>query len=236
MSPEDQTQTLPPSGVEELRALLDPYMPEADRGVVESAFEFARTAHGGQQRLSGEPYFSHVVEVAKTLARMRLDREAVAAGLLHDVVEDTPVTAEQLEQTFGSGVARLVEGVTKIGRVHFESAEHEQAENFRKMLLSMIQDVRVILVKLADRLHNMRTLEYLPEKKRRSIARETLDIYAPLANRMGIGFMKWQLEDLAFKHLEPEAYRGIESEIGFKRQEREAYLEQVSRPVRDKLV
>ena len=220
---------------DELRALLVPYMPEPERDLVDRAFDFARTAHLGQMRHSGLPYFSHVVEVAKTLARMRLDHEAVAAGLLHDVLEDTQTTAAQLEERFGPGVSRLVDGVTKIGRVHFESAEQAQAENFRKMLLSMIQDVRIILVKLADRLHNMKTLEFVPEPRRRLIAQETLDIYAPLAHRMGIGFLKWQLEDLAFKHLEPEAYRDIENEIGLKRQEREGYLEQVSRPIRDKL-
>ncbi len=220
---------------DELRALLVPYMPEPGRDVVDEAFGFARTAHLGQMRHSGLPYFSHVVEVAKTLARMRLDHEAVAAGLLHDVLEDTQTTAAELEERFGAGVSRLVDGVTKIGRVHFESAEQAQAENFRKMLLSMIQDVRIILVKLADRLHNMKTLEFVPEPRRRLIAQETLDIYAPLAHRMGIGFLKWQLEDLAFKHLEPEAYRDIENEIGLKRQEREGYLEQVSRPIRDKL-
>ncbi|HZL86673.1 MAG TPA: bifunctional (p)ppGpp synthetase/guanosine-3',5'-bis(diphosphate) 3'-pyrophosphohydrolase [Candidatus Krumholzibacteria bacterium] len=220
---------------DELRALLVPYMPEPERELVDEAFDFAKTAHLGQMRHSGLPYFSHVVEVAKTLARMRLDHEAVAAGLLHDVLEDTQTTAAQLEERFGAGVSRLVDGVTKIGRVHFESAEQAQAENFRKMLLSMIQDVRIILVKLADRLHNMKTLEFVPEPRRRLIAQETLDIYAPLAHRMGIGFLKWQLEDLAFKHLEPEAYRDIENEIGLKRQEREGYLEQVSRPIRDKL-
>ncbi len=229
------TLTQAQADLEALRALLAPYMPETDRAFVDKAYDFARRAHEGQRRHSGQPYFSHVVEVAKTLAKMRLDRDAVAAGLLHDVVEDTKITPAQLEETFGAGVARLVEGVTKIGRVHFESAEQAQAENFRKMLLSMIQDVRIMLVKLADRLHNMRTLEFLPEPKRKSIAQETLDIYAPLAHRMGIGFLKWQLEDLAFKHLEPEAYRDIEREIGLKRQEREGYLEHMSRPIREKL-
>jgi GTP pyrophosphokinase len=230
-----ETHTLASGDLEELQQLLSNYLPEEERQFVLRAYEFSRKAHEGQLRHSGEPYFTHVVDVAKTLSRMRLDHEAVAAGLLHDVVEDTPVTSRQLEEAFGSGVAHLVEGVTKIGRVHFESAEHEQAENFRKMLLSMIKDVRVILVKLADRLHNMRTLEFLASEKRRVIAQETLDIYAPLAHRMGIGFLKWQLEDLAFKHLEPEAYRRVEREIGLKRQEREEYLEQVSRPIREKL-
>jgi len=219
----------------ELRALLEPYMPESEYAVIERAFEFAKNAHAGQMRRSGAPYFTHVLEVAKTLAQLRLDRDAIAAGLLHDVAEDTEVTITDIEARFGTPVARLVDGVTKIGRVKFESVEHEQAENFRKMLLSMVQDVRIILVKLADRLHNMRTLEFHDEPKRRSIAQETLEIYAPLAHRMGIGFLKWQLEDLSFKHLEPEAYRNIERNIGLKRQEREKYLERVSKPIRDRL-
>jgi GTP pyrophosphokinase len=229
------TGTLPSTEFEPLRQLLNPYLPESDTEYVESAFEFAKQAHTGQMRRSGAPYFTHVLEVAKTLAQLRLDREAVAAGLLHDVVEDTPVTSEELEERFGASVARIVDGVTKIGRVKFESVEHEQAENFRKMLLSMVQDIRIILVKLADRLHNMRTLEFHLEGKQRSIAQETLEIYAPLAHRMGIGFLKWQLEDLSFKHMEPEAYREVERNIGLKRQEREEYLERVSQPIRDKL-
>jgi guanosine-3',5'-bis(diphosphate) 3'-pyrophosphohydrolase len=233
--PETQTLSSTPTEFDAVRALLGPYMPAPDIVFVESAFELARRAHTGQLRRSGAPYVTHAIEVAKTLAQLRLDRETIAAGLLHDVVEDTSVTIAQVQQGFGANVARLVDGVTKIGRVKFESVEHEQAENFRKMLLSMIQDVRIILVKLADRLHNMRTLEYLEEPKRHAIAQETLEIYAPLAHRMGIGFLKWQLEDLAFKHLEPEAYRELERDIGVKRQEREAYLEQVIRPVREKL-
>ncbi|UCE02540.1 MAG: bifunctional (p)ppGpp synthetase/guanosine-3',5'-bis(diphosphate) 3'-pyrophosphohydrolase [Candidatus Latescibacterota bacterium] len=229
------TGTLPSTEFEPLRQLLDPYLPGADTEYVESAFDFAKQAHTGQVRRSGAPYFTHVLEVAKTLAQLRLDREAVAAGLLHDVVEDTPVTSAELEERFGASVARIVDGVTKIGRVKFESVEHEQAENFRKMLLSMVQDIRIILVKLADRLHNMRTLEFHDEGKQRAIAQETLEIYAPLAHRMGIGFLKWQLEDLSFKYMEPEAYRDVERNIGLKRQEREEYLQRVSQPIRDKL-
>jgi GTP pyrophosphokinase len=220
---------------EDLRPFLETYMPESEYALIERSFEFAKNAHAGQLRRSGAPYFTHAVEVAKTLALLRLDRDAIAAGLLHDVVEDTAVTTTDIEARFGTPVARLVDGVTKIGRVKFESVEHEQAENFRKMLLSMIQDVRIILVKLADRLHNMKTLEYLDEAKRRAIAQETLEIYAPLAHRMGIGFLKWQLEDLSFKHLEADAYREIERNIGLKRKEREAYLERVSSPIRERL-
>ena len=218
-----------------LQTLLADYMTPADIDFVREAHDVAKKAHEGQKRYSGAPYFTHVFEVACILARLRLGRDAVAAGLLHDVLEDTPVTYEQLKQRFGSDVALLVDGVTKIGKVSFESVEHEQAENFRKMLFSMIQDVRIILVKLADRLHNMRTLEYHTEAKRRAIAQETLDIYAPLAHRLGIGRLKWQLEDLAFKYLEPDAYREVEREIGTKRQQRLEYIESVSRPIRERL-
>jgi GTP pyrophosphokinase len=218
-----------------LRTRLESYMTPEDVAFVHDAFECARSAHEGQSRKSGEPYFSHVFEVALVLARLRLDREAIAAGLLHDVVEDTGVTLVTLEKRFGASVAQLVDGVTKIGHLAFASVEHEQAENFRKMLLSMIRDVRIILIKLADRLHNMRTLEWHDEARRRAIAQETIDIYAPLAHRLGIGLLKWELEDLSFKHLEPQAYRQVEQEIGLKRQEREDYIERVSQPIVERL-
>ena len=221
--------------VEALLELVGTYMTPEDAALVADACAFARHAHEGQRRKSGEPFFTHVLEVSLILARLRLDRDAVAAGLLHDTVEDTPTLLKTLEQRFGPSVASLVDGVTKIGHLSFTSIEHEQAENFRKMLLSMVRDVRIILVKLADRLHNMRTLEYHDEEKRRAIAQETLDIYAPLAHRLGIGIVKWELEDLAFKHLEPEAYRQIEREIGLKRAEREAYIEQITGPIIAKL-
>ena len=219
----------------QLRTRIETYLGADDIDFIARAFEFARKAHEGQSRKSGEAYFSHVFEVAIVLARLRLDREAIAAGLLHDVVEDTGVTVAALEKEFSPGVAQLVDGVTKIGHLAFASVEHEQAENFRKMLLSMIRDVRIILVKLADRLHNMRTLQWHDEDKRRSIAQETLDIYAPLAHRLGIGLLKWELEDLAFKHLEPQAYRQVEQQIGLKRQEREDYLVRVSLPIATRL-
>ena len=221
--------------LERLQAQIAGYMSPEDIAFVSDAFEFARTSHADQVRKSGEPYFNHVVEVAHVLARLRLDRDAVAAGLLHDTVEDTPVKLKDLEARFGSSVAHLVDGVTKIGHLPFASVEHEQAENFRKMLLSMIRDVRIILVKLADRLHNMRTLEWHSPDKQRSIALETLEIYAPLAHRLGIGLLKWELEDLSFKYLEPEAYRRIEEEVGLKRQEREDYIARVSEPIVAKL-
>ena len=236
---EPQANGAPPASstepqFEPLRLLLG-YLAPPDAAFVEDAFNFAQQAHAGQQRHSGDPFFTHVLEVAMTLARLRLDRDAVAAGLLHDVVEDTGVAIKAVEARFGPSVALLVDGVTKIGHFNFESVEHEQAENIRKMLLSMIRDVRIILIKLADRLHNMRTLEFHSEDKRRAIAQETLEVYAPLAHRLGIGVLKWELEDLAFKHLEPEAYRDIEQAIGQKRQEREAYIQRVSTPILDRL-
>ncbi len=218
-----------------LQAAIGSYMPPDDVAFVTDAFHVAEKAHEGQVRKSGEAYFTHVLEVAFILSRLRLDRETVAAGLLHDVVEDTTVKLKDIEARFGTNVAHLVDGVTKIGHLPFTSVEHEQAENFRKMLLSMIRDVRIILVKLADRLHNMRTLEWHSADKQKSIAKETMEIYAPLAHRLGIGLLKWELEDLAFKYLEPEEYRNIEEQIGQKRQEREDYIERVSRPIVEKL-
>jgi GTP pyrophosphokinase len=219
---------------ERLRELV-PYLSEPDIEFIHRAYDKARQAHEGQKRRSGAPYFTHVFAVGRTLARLQLGRDAIAAGLLHDVVEDTPVTHEDLVREFGEDVASLVDGVTKISRVHFDSDEQEQAENFRKMLLSMVKDVRIILVKLADRQHNMKTLEFQSEEKRRRIAQETLEIYAPLAHRMGIGRLKWQLEDLSFKYLEPEAYREVERNIGLKRQEREEYIKRVTEPIQTRL-
>jgi GTP pyrophosphokinase len=219
---------------ERLRELV-PYLSEPDIEFIHRAYDKARQAHEGQKRRSGAPYFTHVFAVGRTLARLQLGRDAIAAGLLHDVVEDTPVTHEDLVREFGEDVASLVDGVTKISRVHFDSDEQEQAENFRKMLLSMVKDVRIILVKLADRQHNMKTLEFQSEEKRRRIAQETLEIYAPLAHRMGIGRLKWQLEDLSFKYLEPEAYREVERNIGLKRQEREEYIKKVTEPIQTRL-
>ena len=217
-----------------LRELVS-YLPETDIEFIKRAYERAKQAHASQRRRSGAPYFTHVYAVACTLGRLQLGRAAISAGLLHDIVEDTEVTHEDLVKEFGEEVAQLVDGVTKISRVHFDSDEQEQAENFRKMLLSMVKDVRIILVKLADRQHNMKTLEFQSEENRRRIALETLEIYAPLAHRMGIGRLKWQLEDLSFKYLEPEAYREVESHIGFKRQEREEYIEKVSKPIEERL-
>src|SRR5437879_405720 len=181
-------------------------------------------AHRGQHRLSGEDYVNHPLEVATILADLQLDAQTLAAALLHDTVEDTALTAEEVETEFGPEVARLVEGVTKLGRISIRTDQQQQAENIRKMMVAMAEDLRVVLIKLADRLHNMRTLDPLPEAKRRKISRETLDIYAPLAHRLGIGQLKWELEDLAFRNLEPEAYEDVVKRIARKRHERETLV------------
>ncbi|WP_298614000.1 bifunctional (p)ppGpp synthetase/guanosine-3',5'-bis(diphosphate) 3'-pyrophosphohydrolase [uncultured Thermosynechococcus sp.] len=202
--------------------------PDSDNGdgLVCRAFQFAYDLHKGQQRASGEPYIAHPVAVASILRDLGGGPALLAAGLLHDVIEDTAVTAEELEANFGAEVRRLVEGVTKLSKFNFSSKTERQAESFRRMFLAMAQDIRVIVVKLADRLHNMRTLEYLPEDRRRAIAQETRDVFAPLANRLGIWRIKWELEDLAFKYLEPEAYRRIQELVAEKRANREAQLQQ----------
>jgi guanosine-3',5'-bis(diphosphate) 3'-pyrophosphohydrolase len=199
------------------------------------AFEFAYQLHQGQKRASGEPYICHPIAVAGLLRDLGGDSAMIAAGFLHDIVEDTEVTPEEIETNFGAEVRRLVEGVTKLSKFNFQSKTERQAENFRRMFLSMAQDARVIVVKLADRLHNMRTLEHLKPEKQRRIARETLEIFAPLANRLGIGRFKWELEDLSFKYLEPEAYRQIQDCVSEKRGDRESRLQQVAATLRDQL-
>ncbi len=209
--------------------------PYAEGPLIGRAVDFAQEAHRGQKRRSGDPYLSHGVEVAKILACLRLDPTTIAGGLLHDVVEDTPVTLDEVERVFGDEIRTLVDGVTRIGGFSVKSRERQQIENYRKMLLSMARDIRVILIKLADRLHNMRTLEYLDAADRRRIARQTLDVYAPLAHRFGIGRIKWELEDLAFKHLEADVYRRIANQIALSREEREAYIAEVVTPVREAL-
>ncbi|MEE2638457.1 MAG: bifunctional (p)ppGpp synthetase/guanosine-3',5'-bis(diphosphate) 3'-pyrophosphohydrolase [Acidobacteriota bacterium] len=182
------------------------FNPEADTELLRRAYDFSAAEHAGQIRRSGEPYVTHPLEVAALVADMRLDDVAIAAGLLHDVVEDTLTSIERVRELFGPEVAHVVEGVTKISSITFSSSEERQAENFRKMLLAMVDDIRVILVKLADRLHNMRTLDHMPEGRRLTIGQETLDIYAPIAHRLGMRQVKDELEDLAFKHLDPKAY------------------------------
>jgi guanosine-3',5'-bis(diphosphate) 3'-pyrophosphohydrolase len=209
--------------------------PTAESTLVCQAFEFAYCLHQGQTRASGEPYIAHPVAVAGLLRDLGGGASMIAAGFLHDVIEDTEVTAEEIEQHFGGEVRRLVEGVTKLSKFNFSSKTERQAENFRRMFLAMAQDIRVIVVKLADRLHNMRTLEHLSDEKRRRIALETREIFAPLANRLGIGRFKWELEDLAFKYLEPESYRQMQKLVTDKRIDREDRLVQVAETLRERL-
>ncbi|BAC08136.1 GTP pyrophosphokinase [Thermosynechococcus vestitus BP-1] len=209
--------------------------PENGDDLVCRAFQFAYDLHQGQRRASGEPYIAHPVAVASILRDLGGGPALLAAGLLHDVIEDTAVTAEELAANFGAEVRQLVEGVTKLSKFNFSSKTERQAESFRRMFLAMAQDIRVIVVKLADRLHNMRTLEYLPEDRRRAIAQETRDVFAPLANRLGIWRIKWELEDLAFKYLEPEAYRRIQELVAEKRANREAQLQQAIQILQERL-
>ncbi|WP_019487896.1 RelA/SpoT family protein [Kamptonema formosum] len=206
-----------------------------DNALICRAFKFANELHEGQYRKSGEPYICHPVAVAGMLRYLGGNSAMVAAGFLHDIVEDTDVTLEDIELRFGAEVRQLVEGVTKLSKFNFSSKTERQAENFRRMFLAMAKDIRVIVVKLADRLHNMRTLEHLSDEKRRSIALETREIFAPLANRLGIGRFKWELEDLAFKYLEPEAYCEIKDLVDQKRTDREAQLAEVTDILRDRL-
>src|SRR5688572_2393974 len=211
------------------------YSPEADLELLRRAYVFSALEHKGQIRHSGEPYLVHPLEVADFLADMKLDVAAVAAGLLHDVVEDTLPTPERIDQLFGAAIAHIVEGVTKIGAIPFSSSEERQAENFRKMLLAMVDDIRVILVKLADRLHNMRTLHHLPDERRIKIAQETLDIYAPIANRLGMSKVKNELEELSFKYLEPKAYEGLRARVEAKRKTAEAVIDELTRTISARL-
>jgi GTP diphosphokinase / guanosine-3',5'-bis(diphosphate) 3'-diphosphatase len=207
----------------------------SDRQLICKAFNFAYELHDGQRRKSGEPYIAHPIAVAGLLRDLGGSAPMIAAGFLHDVVEDTDVTLEQLEANFGTEVRLLVEGVTKLSNFNFSSKTERQAENFRRMFMAMAKDIRVIVVKLADRLHNMRTLEHLKEEKQRRIAQETRDVFAPLANRLGIWRFKWELEDLSFKYLEPDEYRRIQSFVAEKRNIREEQLEQAKQILRDRL-
>src|SRR5919107_618522 len=209
--------------------------PEADVELLRRAYVFSAFEHKGQVRHSGEPYLVHPLEVADQLADMKLDVVAIAAGLLHDIVEDTQTPIERIKELFGADVAHVVEGVTKLGAIPFSSSEERQAENFRKMLLAMVDDIRVILVKLADRLHNMRTLHHLPEERRVKIAQETRDIYAPIANRLGMSKVKNELEELAFRYLEPKAYEALRSRVESRRRATEGMIEELKKTIAAKL-
>jgi guanosine-3',5'-bis(diphosphate) 3'-pyrophosphohydrolase len=220
---------------EDLLEKVRAYSPDADVELLRRAYVFSAFEHRGQVRHSGEPYLIHPLAVADFLADMKLDAVAIAAGLLHDVVEDTLTTIDRIRELFGPEVAHVVEGVTKIGAIRFSSSEERQAENFRKMLLAMVDDIRVILVKLADRLHNMRTLNHLPEEKRIPIAQETRDIYAPIANRLGMSKLKNELEELSFRYLEPQTYELLRMKVDAKRRATEGVIEQLKGTIEAKL-
>jgi GTP diphosphokinase / guanosine-3',5'-bis(diphosphate) 3'-diphosphatase len=219
----------------ELLATIGKNRPSDDIGVIRRAWEFCVQHHSGQLRASGEPYVLHPLEVAQVLAEMKLDSTAIAAGLLHDAVEDTPVTTEDISEQFGEQVAHIVEGVTKIDKIQFANREDRQAENVRKMLLAMVSDVRVVLIKMADRLHNMRTLQHLPPDRQESIARETLDIYAPLAHRLGMGKVRGELEDLAFRYVDPFGYDQVKTAVDAARDEDEQFLNSVESLLNERL-
>ena len=221
---------------DELVSTIETYSKGYDKEKLKRAYNFGLIAHLTQQRHSGEPYFIHCLNVAKILAELRMDQTMIIAALLHDVVEDTPVTLEELTEEFGETTAFLVDGVTKISNIRYQSKEEQQAETFRKMLLSMAKDVRVIIIKFADRLHNMRTLNFTPEKKRQRIAIETRDIYAPLAHRLGIAKIKTELEDLSLKYLEPKAYTDLVKKIKVSRKERQKYIHSIAKPIEEELL
>ncbi|MDF2520762.1 MAG: (p)ppGpp synthetase [Clostridia bacterium] len=203
--------------------------------VIKNAYEFAYKAHNGQKRQSGDDYITHPYEVANILADLNLDNVTIAAGILHDVVEDTIYTYDDIKDEFGEEIAMLVDGVTKLGKLEYTTKEEQQAENLRKMFIAMAKDIRVILIKLADRLHNMRTLKYMPEKNQREKASETMEIYAPIAHRLGISTIKWEMEDLALRYLEPKEYYELVDKVAKKRQEREEYINSVIEQLRERI-
>ncbi len=225
----------PAIGIDDLIALMKTYLPAEAAAAAEKAYHYAAEAHKGQRRVSGEEYIFHPLGVAKILADLQLDAVTITASLLHDVVEDTTVTSEELEKNFGREAAMLVDGVTKLSRIEYKSKEEQQLENYRKMFLAMAKDIRVVLIKLADRLHNMRTLKAMSPEKQRETARETLEIFAPLAHRLGIFRIKWELEDLAFRYLEPESYYKLVDEVKQKRAEREELIGEAVALLRERL-
>src|SRR5246500_288593 len=209
--------------------------PGDDLDIIRKAWAFCLQQHEGQKRASGEPYIIHPLEVGQVLAELKMDSTAIAAGLLHDAVEDTDVTSAEIAKKFGDQVAHIVEGVTKLEKIKFANREDHQAENIRKMLLAMVTDVRVVIIKLADRLHNMRTLEHLKPEKQQKIARETLDIYAPLAHRLGMGKLRGELEDLAFRYTDPYAYEQVSTEVDALRGRGEEFLQRIVKQLEAKL-
>ena len=225
----------PSVSIEQIINQVKTYQPDAPVTLIEQAYTFARDAHHGQLRVSGEEYIQHPLGVAKILAELQIDAVSICAALLHDVVEDTETSLEMIEKKFSKEIAMLVDGVTKLSRIEYKSKEEQQLENYRKMFLAMAKDIRVVLVKLADRLHNMRTLKYMAPPKQKSIARETLEILAPLANRLGMSSVKWELEDLSFRYLEPEKYYELVEKVKQKRQERQALIDEATQTLASKL-
>ena len=223
----------PPVTIESLITTVKGYMPEADTDMIERAWLVAKEAHADQKRSSGEPYINHPLNVAAILAELQLDDKTIAAALLHDVVEDTIFTFEEMEDMFGKEIALLVDGVTKIGKIYFKTKEQQQIEAYRKLIIATARDLRVILIKLADRLHNMRTLKFVNPDKQQRIAKETLELYAPLANRLGISNIKWELEDLSLRYLEPDIYYDLVEHVKQKRQERQIYISEAVRLIEE---
>lgn len=221
--------------LEEILEKASAYNPSADMDIIKKAYVFSGMVHQGQTRLSGEPYLNHPLEVANILTALKMDTQTIATGLLHDTVEDTHTTLERIEDLFGPEIAQLVDGLTKLSRITFDKKEDHEAENFRKMILAMGKDIRILLIKLADRLHNMRTLGAHDPAKQKKIAKETLDIYAPLANRLGIGWIKTELEDLAFMYLEPERYAWLRDRVEKEKDFRENYIKEVRGMIEEKL-
>ena len=211
------------------------YQPNADTDLIRRAYKLADAAHKGQKRVSGEDYIIHPLAVAKILTDLQIDDITISAAILHDVVEDTTHTLDEMRERFGDEVAMLIDGVTKLGRIQYKSKEEQQLESYRKMFLAMAKDIRVIMIKLADRLHNMRTLKYMREDKQKRIARETIEIYAPLANRLGISNVKWELEDLCLRYLDPKAYYDLVESVKQKRQERQAFIDEAHEQIVEKL-
>ena len=215
------------SDIREIINNVSSYFPNLDKDLILRAYNVSLKAHAGQKRISGDEYFSHPLAVTKILTEMRLDVSTIITGLLHDTVEDTLITLEDIKKDFGEDITNLVDGVTKLSKIKFHTSEEKQAENFRKMFIAMAQDIRVIIVKLADRLHNMRTLAYIPDNRQQRIAQETIDVYAPLANRLGIAWMKTEMEDLCLRYLKPEIYYKLVQKVAKKKQERQDYIDEV---------
>src|SRR5919109_635044 len=229
------TNVLTVTRFRDLMKKLGANRPNDDLEIVRKAYEYSQKYHAGQTRASGQPYLVHPLEVACVLAEMKMDPIGIAAGLLHDSVEDTSITIVDIRKEFGDQVAHIVEGVTKISKIDFATREEQEAENLRKMMLAMVDDIRVVLIKLADRLHNMRTLEHLPPERQQKIARETLDIYGPIAHRLGMGKIRGELEDLGFKYVDPIAYEQVHAAVGARGKSGEQVLAKIEQILREKM-